>query len=425
MNPPSPPARDICAMFDRLLHFIGLERRDHRLSEWSPELAQLFGASPTAAGAVVTPQTALRSATALACIRTISEVIGNLPVHAFQRQEDGSRERDRDSPAAILMAGDWSEFASATDTRTAMTWDALTHGQAFGQILRASDGRPIEIWRLCPTTVRVDWAGGEPVYRHTVNGVETRRDWRDMVHVVTPGSAPGRVICLLDCAREAIGVDLTMAAYQAKLFGQGAKPSGVLTVKARLSDEALKRLRASFEALYAGSSNAGKTVILEDGSSFAPTQMNSTDAQFLELRRLAIEEVARAFGVPGPLVNDLARATWKNVTELNAQFLQMTLAPWLSAWEGALSRPLLSREERATRYLEFETAALLRGDAVARFGAYRQAVGSSWMTPNEARARENMGPVEGGDELVRQAGQAGAVEGDPATADPAKLRAVA
>ncbi len=48
----------------------------------------------------------------------------------------------------------------------------------------------------------------------------------------------------------------------------------------------------------------------------------------------------------------------------------------------------------------------MRGDLAGRFTAYRQATGGSWLTPNEVRALDNRAPIEGGDELIRQAGQA-------------------
>ena len=45
-------------MLDSLLNFVGLERKGS-LSNPSPELLELFGASPTAAGVAVNAETAL------------------------------------------------------------------------------------------------------------------------------------------------------------------------------------------------------------------------------------------------------------------------------------------------------------------------------------------------------------------------------
>src|SRR5690606_40354779 len=100
--------------------------------------------------------------------------------------------------------------------------------------------------------------------------------------------------------------------------------------------------------------------ILEDGTEFEPIQFSSTDAQFLELRRFVIEEIARAFRVPPTLLGDLQRATWRNSEEMGRQFLQLCLLPWLEVWQGALTRTLLRPEEREEYFLEFVVDDLLR-----------------------------------------------------------------
>jgi HK97 family phage portal protein len=202
------------------------------------------------------------------------------------------------------------------------------------------------------------------------------------------------------------------------LFANGARPSGVLEYAKAVTPEILKRLRDSFNSAHAGGANAGKTLILEDGMSFKQLEFSSVDLQFLELRRFAIQEIARAFKVPGTLIGDLERATWRNVEELARQFLQFTLLPWLEIWQAALTRVLLTPAERSRYFLEFIVDDLLRGDLAGRFAAYRNAVGGAWLTPNEARQLDDRPPVKGGDELIRQAGQSdtGAVAAPPGNA---------
>lgn len=405
---------------DRALNFIGLQRRDHGLSAWSPELAAIFGATPTAAGVAVTPETALQSPTFLACVRVIAETLGAMPIHLYEKGQDGARERVSDHPAADLLGGDWSPWESSTDTRTALQVDVILHGEAFGLVIRAG-GRPKEIHRLDPRGCSVDRSGDEPVIKAKINGAERRIDWRDVIHIATPGAAGGRAMSLTNMLREAIGLDLIMAQHQSRIFANGARPSGVLKYKGKVGTEFLERLRAQF-ASHSGS-GSGSTIILEDGMDFDALTMKSVDLQFLELRKLAGQDIARGMKVPGTLVGDLERATWRNVEELNRQFLQMTLLPWIERWTGALTRALLTPAERRTMYLEFLPEDLLRGDITARFTAYRQAAGGAFLTPNEVRQLENRSPIEGGDQLILQAGQSGSADEPPVA--PPKPRAVA
>ena len=372
-----------------------------------PELSALFGAAPTAAGPSVTPETALRSPSTLAAVRIISEAVGSLPIHLYERGAGNDRARDKDHPAARLLAGDWTPWASASEVRTALQVDALLHGFGAAQVVRAGSV-PRELHRLDPRSVsiEIDDASGEPRFRvHLKQGGDRFLDWRDVLYVATPGSSYGRPLALIQLCREAIGVDLVMQEHAARLFANGARPSGLLKMGKPLGVEALKRLRDSWNAAHGGGPNAGRTAILEDGVSFEALQFTSTDLQFLELRRFASEEIARAFRVPPTLIGDLQRATWRNAEEMGRQFLQFCLLPWLEVWQGALERALLTPEEREERFVEFIVDDLLRADTAARFQAYRNAVGGSWLTANEARALDNRPPIEGGDRLLRQAGQ--------------------
>src|SRR4051794_20009612 len=55
--------------------------------------APLMLASSTDAGAAITARTSLALADVWACVRVIAQTGGTLPVHAYRRLSDGSRER--------------------------------------------------------------------------------------------------------------------------------------------------------------------------------------------------------------------------------------------------------------------------------------------------------------------------------------------
>ena len=385
----------------------GVRLESRGLSAPSPDLLALFGAVPTAAGVSVSAEAALRSPTTLAAVRVIAETMGGLPLHLYRRGPGGSRERDGDHPAARLLSGDWAPWAGSVEARTALQFDALLHGAGYALIVRVG-GQVRELHRLDPRNVAADTTGAEPRFKVREDGVERLVDWRDVLRIATPGSTFDRTICLVNLAREAIALDLLMAEHQARLFSNGARPSGVFKYGKTLGAEATERLRRSFEAAHAGGANGGRTLILEDGMDFDALQFSSTDSQFLELRRFVIQEIARAFKVPGTLIGDLERATWRNVEELMRQFVQTCLMPWAEAWQTSLERTLLTPEERRKYFIEAVFDDLLRGDLSARFTAYRQAAGGLWLTPNEIRALDNRPPIDGGDELIRQAGQADA-----------------
>jgi HK97 family phage portal protein len=366
-------------MWNRILNLIGLERRG-TLAAPDPSLLALF--TGITAGLAVTPTTALRSSTTAAAVRVISETAGSLPVQVFKRNPDGTRARDLNHPASVVLSGAANPWTGAAELRMQIQTDALLHRYGgFAQVVRAG-GKVQELHRLAPmfVTPEIDDATGEPQYRVRVNGGSDRvLGYADVIHITTPGATFDRPWCLIDIARDAIALDMVMAEHQRNLFARGARPSGVLKIKGKLGDDAYQRPKASWQQAHGGT-NSGGTAILEDEADFQPITFNSVDLQFLELRKLTIEEIARVFKVPATLLGILDRATWRNVEELARQFLQMCLMPWLEQWQSALDRALFIEQERGTYFVEFVIDDLLRGDTAARNVALRNAVGGPWLT---------------------------------------------
>jgi phage portal protein BeeE len=190
-------------------------RERKSLANPSPELLALFGATPTAAGVAVSAEMALRSPTTLATCRVIFEAVGSLPIHLFVRGGNGARERETTHPVATLLAGDWAPWAGGAETRTGLQLDALLHGAAYAQVIRAN-GMPRELHRLDPTTVTRETDRTGPRFRVRENGQDRFFDWRDVLYIPTPGSAGSRLVCLVNLCREAIAVDIAMAEHQSR-----------------------------------------------------------------------------------------------------------------------------------------------------------------------------------------------------------------
>lgn len=356
-------------------------------------------------GVPVSAESALTSPTTLACYRLLVDTISTLPIHIYERLAEGGKARAV-HPAEKLLNGFTAPWEHNETFRKKVTGDAILHADGLAVAIKVQSGsrrgETLEIHRLDPRAVRIEYdrATGEPRYTVTLADGTKEYAWQDVIHL--PGIFNGSTTCsksIVDLAREAIGIDIVMAQHQAKLFANGARPAGILKIPGKLSEIAVDRIRESWNSQHQGSENSGKTAILEGGVEFEPISLNSTDAQFLELRKLAIEDIARAFGVPSILVGSLDRATWKNAEELSRQFLTYCLKPWLNAWQAALERALLTPAERDSLFIEFVVDDIVRADLASRFNAYFQAVGGPWMLANEARAADNQAPVEGGDVL--------------------------
>lgn len=387
-------------MLERLKKLIGSETKS-TLAAPAPELIALFGASPSASGVAVTPETAMRCPTVYASVKVLAESVAQLPLHLYRRTTDGGKERAADHPLAALLHDQANDWTSAAEFRLFMQTALCLYGNAFAFINR-SGGKIAELIPIPSpnVTVEIDKTTMEPIYKVSIGEAAPRvYDRSEIFHLRALGTSPYIGMSPVMQAKEAIGLALVMEEHGARIFSAGARPGGVFKYAKTLGPDAMKRLRDSFNAGHAGGENAGKTLILEDGMDFEPLQFNSVDLQFLELRRHQVAEIARVFRIPLHLLQELERATHNNAESMGQQFLSLTLLPWLKLWEGAIRRALLTPEERAEYHPEFLTNDLARADLAARFDAYAKAVTNGLLSPNEVRSAENRAPYPGGDQF--------------------------
>ncbi|SOE08488.1 HK97 family phage portal protein [Hoeflea halophila] len=377
---------------------LGLSAEQKAYSLNNAEAFELFGVTPTHSGVNMSGNTALNVPAVLQALRLISETIGSLPCKLYRETEDG-KDTAKDHTAYRIVHKRANEWTSAGALRIELTADALIHGNGFAKVIRYDDGRPFELHRLKPgkVTVLEHAITGAPVYR--VSEETGTRDYphTDILHISSfLGKSP------ISFGKEALGLAAILERHGAQFFGSGARPTGIVANEKPQGGEAgtkaVSAIRKSFREWQRGAS--GDPLILDAGWKYEQPVMTSTDAQFLENRVFQINDIARIFGVPPHLLFELDRATWGNAEQMGASFLQLCLRPWLDRWADAFTTVLLTEDEQDSHYFEFVTADLERADAAGRAEIYAKLIAARVYTPNEIRARENMPPLPGGDELA-------------------------
>ena len=354
--------------------------------------------SPTLSGATVTPDTAMRVPAVAASVNIIAGALGSLPAKVYRRTDDGAKLPDPSHAAHALVHRRASPHLSAARLREQLTRDALLHGNAYAFAVRVN-GQVAELVRLDPRSIQLapDDTGAPRFI--TTDASRRELDPADVLHIPAPHSADGLGgVSPIALNREAIALAIALEAHAARLFGRGARPSGLLSFTGKLSNEIRPIMRESWNRAHGGE-NSGGTAILEEGATWQPLSFTSVDNEFNAQRTAQAYEVARAFGCPPSLIGLVDRATWANSEAERRAFLSFTLSPWLGRWRAELERVLLG-EDDADHLIDFETAAFLAPDTEARartFATYRSA---GVMTANEVRARENMPARPDGDSLA-------------------------
>jgi phage portal protein BeeE len=165
-----------------------------------------------------------------------------------------------------------------------------------------------------------------------------------------------------------------------------------------LVSQELKNLRESFSSEYAGINKAHKIGVLEQGLKYTRIGVEPEAAQFLESRRFSVEEIARWYRIPPHMLADLERATFSNIEHQSMAYVRQTLVPWLVRYEQELARKLFEPSEMNSLYIKFNVEGLLRGDAMTRAEYNSKLFNIGALSVNEIREKEDLNPVEGGDE---------------------------
>lgn len=353
-----------------------------------PDLLEFMrGSSESASGAYVTASKALQNMALLRCVTLISESIGKLPLNLLERGEE--KKLATDHPLYRILKRKPNNWQTAYEFKRLMQMRALLHGNAYARVIR-SRGEIIRLVPIDPGQIEPlqndDWS---VVYRYTrKDGGTLDLPASEVFHICDLSEDGIKGLSRVKLAKEAIGIALQAERAAARLFKNGVMAGGALSSPDALSDAAYQRLQDSLEN-KSGSDQAHKWMVLEEGLKAEKWANTAVDAQHLENRNHQIEEVARAFGVPRPLLMMDDTSWGSGIEQLAIFFVQYGLDQWFTAWEQAVERTLLSEQETETHYVKFNERALLRGTLKDQAEFFTKALGagghSPWMKVNEVR----------------------------------------
>lgn len=387
--------------------------RAARLSNvtYSESVMESFGVSSS--GATVSATSAMRVSAVAACVAKISGAIVSMPLHVYRLNGGDIPDRLPRDALWYLLNEQPSPQYSASSMWEGVSMAQLLRGDSYALIRRGIFGAVRELLPLPWGSVSPIRSPGEGV-RYYVNlpshGISTWFDPADILHFPGLGfddSTMRSMSVIQYGARNAIGNSIAMDEYSGKFFENGAHPSIVLSTDKTMKSEQISALQAAFASKYAGMANAHKLpLVLTEGMAAKEISLSADDAQLLEARKFQVLDVARAFGVPGFLINESTGATsWgSGIESIGRAFVQYTLQPWLRKIEQEINRKLFPRD--TGRFVEFYRDALIEGDSAAQGTYFRSALGGpgsgdAHMTVNEVRKIKRMAPVEGGDVLYK------------------------
>ena len=351
-----------------------------------------------------------------AVVSFVSRSIAQLPLKCYVREEDNSRVRDTEGPLATLLANPAPDMTTF-DLVLGLVGDLKLYGWALWWVVPSASAPSGRELRAIPP----DWAkiktedGFTPsayvLSNPATNGRQITVPADQFVRFATynPGQ-PLTPLSPVESLRDVLSERASSRDYRGKIWRNGGWFSRYIKRPLQAPDWAKggenspkARFARSWKARFAGSggTDTGGTPILEDGMELVESRINAKEAEWAESMRLTREDVAAAYHLNPAQVWSNEGQTYASVKENARSLYADTLGPDLTLIQDCINTklaPMVGEDPRC--YAEFDLSAKLAGSFEEQASVLSQSVGGPYMTRNEARAKQNLPAIEGGDELI-------------------------
>lgn len=370
-------------------------------------LSELFSLKRTASGMTVTSEKAQTFSAVYRSKLLIASTIATMPFDIYKKTGEG-RESGSDHAAYDVLHKSPSNIATKSVFWETLISDLPLAGDGIALIVRTRGGDLLGFIYIPRRSVQIIKRDDRLIYVVTFeDGKQKAFDQDDVLHIPNFGFDGKCGRSTISYAAESIGIGLSADEYSAEFFANGSAPDGHIEFDKKLTDATADFLLNYWESRHSGSGNRHRTGIIPEGGSWKTTTINAADSQLIETRRFQISDIARFFGVPLYLLHETDKSTsWgSGLEEQGKAFLTLTLQPYISRIEEEINRKIFSSKADADYFLEINPAGLLRADIKSRYEAYQIALGGNqqpgWAAVNEVRKKENMKPIDGGDEVYK------------------------
>lgn len=339
-------------------------------------------------GTNINSETAFKITAIYSAVSLISDTIATLPVDAYIRR-DGARYPFRPRPVWVTKPD--------LDQQPSSFWQSLIvslliDGNAFIRVYR-SEGQIVNLVPLNPHKVQIKRnAIGRVMFQ--VEGEKRLLSSEEIIFIadlVRPGELRG--MARVEALKDNFGLSMALESYAARFFSNSATPQGIIEFPGNLNAEQAESLRRGFDAAHRGLKRSHKTGVLSGGASWKATGIDPENSQLENSRRLAVEDVARAFNIPNHMLGVQGSTAYASVEQDSIFFVQHTLRPIVQKLETAFSPLLAEVPGGETAFIRFNLDGLLRGDSQARAQSYSIGLQAGYYTVNDIRRFEDLTPM--------------------------------
>jgi HK97 family phage portal protein len=361
--------------------------------EW---FMDIMGRAESASGVRVSESAALGLSAYYAGVNMIAGTVASLPLNVFEKRGRRREVADR-HPVQWLLHTEPNAMMSAMTLRQSWMLHIISHGNAYGLIIRGNMNEVLRINMITPDQIRPGLDENGQLRYEVEPWKDEKRylDPIDVLHFSGMGYDGLRGYGLIQLAHESIGLNVAQEGYASRFFRNGGNISGIIQSEKLLNEQQYTRLKSQFAKKYQGLNNAHSVAILENNMKFSPVNPTHREAQLVEERRFTIDEWARWLNMPPHKLREMSKSSFNNIESQNIEWIVDTIMPWLKRFEQEFDRKLFPK--RSQFYTKHVVDGQLRGDLKSRFEAYAIGRNWGWMSANDILALEDRNPLPGED----------------------------
>lgn len=356
------------------------------------------------------PTNALSEATYFACLKVLSEAIGKLPLKLLHYNDQNGVITARDHPLYTVLRDRPNPYMTSTTFWSTVEYNRNHYGNAY--VLIDGAGEKTRLWIMPSDEVEVWYddmklLGDIPdiYYIYSHGGKRYKFGSEEVMHFKTSNMLDGIVgISVQDQLKATIEGGAKAQALLNKMYDSGFTAKAVLQYTGSLSDDNVKSFVGGIESYARGelkSDGIENIIPIPLGTSLTPLNVKLADNQFIEVKQYTALQIASAFGIKPYQIGDYTKSSYASAEAQQLSFYVDTLLYIVKQYEEELTYKLLSSEECQQGYhFKFNIDVILRADFATKINTLSTAVNSFLYTPNEARAKLDLGNIEGGDRLL-------------------------
>lgn len=375
-----------------------------------------INAAKAGTGTIVTPNTALALATVWGCVWLMANAVSSLPFILNRRAGVNLAygAPAYDVPLYQILNGRPNQQMSAVTYWKFIVVSEQLWGNGYALKTLNSQNNLIALEPLRPEYMVPyrQWIAGtenpkqyEIRYRYysPLESIDFSADqifhWKDRTMDGLVG------LSRIEYARHSMGIARAAEDATSDTFKNGLRSGGFVQYEKWLNPKNRDELRNSMRKFVTGGAESGGMMVLEGGAKFEPLTMKPMDVELLASRQFAVEDICRWFQVPPVLVGHAAAGVtaWgSGIEQLLLGWSALSLRSYVRGLEQETLRSLIAVKDRPSQYLTIDLDDLLAADSAARSALYSTFAQNGVMTRNEIRAKEDLGPLPGGDVLTVQ-----------------------